>query len=609
MAQRTFNSIETTADHAEALVHQGKWAEAERHYRELIGQAHVIAYEYDDWLRRLGEIYRQLQRPNEAALVYLYLHYFDLAGSQLVGDEHVALRARIAETEKKWAEAAKLYLQAKLPVHAAVAFEKAHQYPDAIMAWRSLLEHPGLASKRYETALVRFDYGLAAARSDPSSAEARRALIESQRKLEQVADEFEHAGELERAFDCYQIVLKIGKESAQFENVAEGYVNCIRVLREDNLKFYVLQYYEDFIKLALERGELHAAAGLYQEAAAYAARGGLPYDRHYQHQSGLTWVRCADDFVKNDAPVQMAENALLAAASQFSAVGDYTAVRDCFDRLAGLNLPERVKERFRTIGQRYAGATKAAVDFPGLPDYVKQQHAYAEIWFVDLLEWEMAGDPYSIAVSIVGDLRYPNAIRRRALVVALTLAHARRGASEVDVDTLVRVAELLGELQSYAALSPLEKLYESPEPAIRCAAVKALRFLYFKRSFVIVRKALVDPDASVRDAALLAIAGLHFPHAFNPLARMFRETADPRVRAAALASIGKIKTVEAGEFLVMVLRHEVGALREAAHRALADIDNPDVVPILRQHYDIETDPQVRDTLGQLLKAPAMSGHV
>ena len=66
MARRTFNSIETTADQAEALVQQGRWVEAEKHYRELIGQTHVINYEYDDWLRRLGEIYRHLGRAREA---------------------------------------------------------------------------------------------------------------------------------------------------------------------------------------------------------------------------------------------------------------------------------------------------------------------------------------------------------------------------------------------------------------------------------------------------------------------------------------------------------------------------------------------------------------
>ena len=154
MARRTFNSIESTADQAEAFVQQGRWIEAERHYRELIGQTHVINYEYDDWLRRLGEIYRHLGRAREASFVYLYLHYFDLARAQLAADDHVALRARLAEIEKKWTEAAQLYQQAKLPVHAAVSFERAKQYTDATAAWRGLLHHPGLAQRPYEAALV-----------------------------------------------------------------------------------------------------------------------------------------------------------------------------------------------------------------------------------------------------------------------------------------------------------------------------------------------------------------------------------------------------------------------------------------------------------------------
>ncbi|MBA3502771.1 MAG: HEAT repeat domain-containing protein [Myxococcota bacterium] len=601
MARRTFNSIESTADQAEAMVQQGRWGEAERHYRDLIGQTHVINYEYDDWLRRLGEIYRHLGRAREAAFVYLYLHYFDQARAQLTGDEHTGLRARLAELDKKQSEAAVLYQRAKLPVHAAVAFEKAKQYNDAVAAWKALVHAPGLGQRPYEAALVHFNYGLAAVRLDAGSGEARRALIESQRKLEQVADDFEQVGELERAFDCFQILLKLGKESAQFENLAEGYVNCIRVLREDNLKFYVLQYYEDFIKLALERGELHAAATLYQEAAAFAARAGLPYDRHYQHKSALTWMRCADKFTETGVPVQMTENALLAAASQHSAVGDYPAVRECFEKLAGLELPDRAKKRFTAIAQRYKGLPAPPVELPGLPDYLKQQHAYADIWFVDLLEWEMDGDPFAVAASIVGDLRYPNGIRRRALVVLLTLADAQARRAEGEAETLVHVAELLGELQSYAALSPLEKLFQSPDAVIRRAAVRALRFLYFKRSFVIVRKALSDPDNQVREAALVAIGGLHFPHAFNPLARIYRESNDPNVRSHALQSIGKIQTVEAGEFLVMVLRQESGNLREAARIALAQMDNADVLPILRQHHEIETNPQVRDTLGELLR--------
>src|SRR6188474_3819879 len=131
MARRPFSSIESTTDQAEAMVQQGRWVDAERHYRELIGQTHVINYEYDDWLRRLGEIYRHLGRAREAAFVYLYLHYFDLARAQLGGEARAgepaadapirdtgALRARLAEIEKKWSEAAQLYQQAGLPVHA-----------------------------------------------------------------------------------------------------------------------------------------------------------------------------------------------------------------------------------------------------------------------------------------------------------------------------------------------------------------------------------------------------------------------------------------------------------------------------------------------------------
>mgnify|MGYP000697547622 CR=1 FL=1 len=79
----------------------------------------------------------------------------------------------------------------------------------------------------------------------------------------------------------YAVLLQLGKELQSFENLAEGYINCIRVLKEDNLKFYVLQYYEDFLRLALEQKEFHAAATMFREAADYTRRVGLIYDREY----------------------------------------------------------------------------------------------------------------------------------------------------------------------------------------------------------------------------------------------------------------------------------------------------------------------------------------
>ena len=51
----------------------------------------------------------------------------------------------------------------------------------------------------------------------------------------------------------------------------------------------------------------------------------------------------------------------------------------------------------------------------------------------------------------------------------------------------------------------------------------------------------------------------------------------------------------------MVLRQESGNLRETAHASLGQMDNADVIPILRQHHEIETNPAVRETLGELLR--------
>jgi hypothetical protein len=599
LARRFYQSIESAAVAAEQALANGRYNDAERAYRELISNTHVVDYEYDDWLRALADVNRHLGRGREAGFIYLYLHYFDLARA-CFGDDP-ALRGRLFEVEKRYGDAAAAYQEARLPVHAAVNWEKAKSWEKARAAWESLVPHPSLRDRDYELALVHFNVGTSIGRGDAASPAARRALVEAQRRLEQVADDFEIKGELERAFDCFQILLKLGKDSAQFENLAEGYVNCIRVLREDNLKFYVLQYYEDFIKLALERGELHAAATLYHEAAEYALKTGLPYDRRYQAKSGDTWVRCAEKYTEQGLPIEMVENAYLAAAQQFSAVGDYGSVRKVFEKLAGLELSERQKARFDAIARRYGDAPDDMPDAPAFPDYLKQQNAYAEIWFVDLLEWEMSGDPAAVATAIVGDLRYPNGIRRKALVVVLTAAEAATRNAQNDVETLAALAEQVGELHSYAALAPLEKLYTHDDPQVRRSAVRAMRFLYFKRCFSIVKKALSDPDASVREAAIAAIGGLHFPQALGPLSRIYTEIGDPRVRSAALDAIGKIQTVEAGEVLVSVLRQESGPLRDAARAALLSLDNADMVPILRQHYEIEPDGATRDVLGEILR--------
>ncbi len=600
MAREGFVSIESIVDQAERFMARGRIEDAERCYRELVSQTHVVDYEYDDWLRSLAEIYKQLSRPREAGLIYLYLHYFDLAREAFAADGMEIERARIFEVEKRWAEAADSYQRAHCPAHTAVAWERAEDYEQAARSWNQLVKSSSLSGLEYEAALVHFNYGMATVRAAKDIVAGKHSLVDSQRRLERVADDFETRGERERAFDCYQILLNLGREYGQFENLSEGYVNCIRILKADNLKFYVLQYYEDFIALATERGELHAASTLFEEAADYAGRTGLPYDRHYHAQAAQSWIRCAEKYLEDGAPIELTENALLASISNYSVVGNYVRVGSLFERLADLDLPDAKRKRYRAIARKYATADQDKSSSPGFPEYLKQRHAYADIWFVDVLEWEMGGDAYQVGLSIVGNLKYPNGIRRRALVVVLRQADAQYRGQADDPETLARVADYLGELQCYAALRPLERFYEHPDPRVRRAAVRALRFLFFKRAFVLIRRVLNDPDETVRAAAIEAISGLTFPHAFNPLVRIYRDTHDPEIRNVTLEAIGKIQSIEAGEFLVEVLRQETGTLRDIAAQYLGKLDNSDALPILKQYYEIESNPQIRKILAGVL---------
>ncbi len=599
MADEGFFSVEGTITSAEQAHAQGRYAEAEAHLRRLVAQTRAADYEYDDWLRRLAEVYRLQGRRREAGILYIYLHYYDLARDVLPQDA-AAERARCHVLEKRWTEAARAFAAAGQPVGAAVAWEEAKEHERARTAWAALVGDGRLRARPYERALAHFNLGLATTRAAGDKAEAAKHLVASQRLIEQVADEYETAGERERAFDCYQILLKLGQESGWFENLAEGYLNCIRILKEDGLKFYVLQYYEDFLEQALAREEFHAAATLYREAADYALRVGLPYHRFYLRKSADTWWREAEKGQKQASPAELQENACLAAVDGYSLLGDFQRVRETYAKLGALDLGERKKARYTALAARFAAAP---VEDPGeglqFPQYLKQPRAYGDIWFLDLVEWEHDGDPERVALAIVGDLRYPDGIRRRAVNLILDVAAARAGGA-IGAETLAQVAQSLGELQSYAALSPLERLYEHEDARVRRASVRALRHLYFKRSFSLLQKGLRDRDASVREAAVEALRSLHFPHAFQPLARIYREHTTERVRAVALESIGRIGTVEAGELLIGVLREEAGALREVARRALAMFEVTDMVPILRQHLELEGNVEVRKMIEDVL---------
>ena len=260
-----------------------QYEEALVHLWRLADRQNITEDELKTAVKDMGTCYAALGRTRAAASARLYLG--DRNGAFNVSSLPLD-RARVQVDAKDHAGAAQSFEQAGWLGHAAIQCEVAKNDRGARVLWDRLASVPRLSEDLYASGLVHFNLGRACLRLGDRAA-GRKAIVHAMHLLTAAADGFEAKGQRERAFDCYGVLLTIGKEGS-FENLAEGYLNCIRILREDGLKYYVIQYYEDFQALAMQRNELHAAATLFREAADYSRRQALPYARHYRFKGAET---------------------------------------------------------------------------------------------------------------------------------------------------------------------------------------------------------------------------------------------------------------------------------------------------------------------------------
>jgi len=578
---------------ARAALQGGTPAQALADLWSFVERTHLSAGEVAEALREMARVYESLGRERAVATILLFLGEAEAAYR---ASAHPTDRARAAIANGRLADAARHYVEAGWLGHGAIQLEDAGDDRGARVLWERLAADPRLRKDLYTSGLVHFNLSRACERLGDRAA-AREAVAQSMHLLEGAADGFEARGLRERAFDCYQILLTLGRDGA-FENLAEGYLNCIRVLKEDNLKYYVLQYFEDFQGLALERGELHAAATLFREAAEFARRHALPYEDHYRRRAGETLVRAAERAIAEGAPHEMAENAYAAAIDAYNDLGAYAAVRDVYARLAELDLGDKRKARYARLHERLRGEEDEPRQLVAFPDYLRMDSAYPEIWRFDVIEWEQEGDAAETMGEVLLDPKWPEFTRRRALLCRLHLLGC--GETPLTERTLVALAHHLGRVEIYASLAPLERLVEDPRPKVRAACLRAARQLFFKRSFVLVMRGLRDEDEAVRREAIEAVSALHFGHAFDPLQRIYRSSTDRQVRSKALASIGKIPSLEAAELLIDVLRQGDAAERALAADLLARAEHPEVDALLRRSLAHETG-AVREALERVLR--------
>jgi tetratricopeptide (TPR) repeat protein len=468
-----------------------------------------------------------------------------------------------------YGKAADEYETAGLVAQAAIARERGDDFARARALWSRLAQVlSSSGSDLYAAGLARFNLARTSLRTGDNTA-AREAVVAAVHLLEEAADRYETIGQRERAFDCYQVLIAIGRESREFEHVLEGFVNVIRILREDHLRYYALQSYEEAVVAAEKQGEVSAAATLAREMAAYARKEGLASVSSFATMTqARLWQEVAAASRKRRAPPELAENALLAAVISLGEAGQYKQVGRVYAALAELPLEDARRKHYARAVARYAEALDLALDAAPLPAHLRHEVGFPEVWHVDLVEWEQGGSVSQVCGDIVLDPSQWSEITRRRAMLARLLALPVEGAASAPPEALGRMAEQLALVELYTVLSPLEHLFRRPEQAVRVAVVRALsRFLY-KRTFITLRETLADPDPVLVHEGAKALEELRFPHAFDPLARIYRESQSVMVRTSALRALSKIDTMEAAEMLLSVIQHDGSEERAAAVEAL-----------------------------------------
>jgi len=134
----------------------------------------------------------------------------------------------------------------------------------------------------------------------------------------------------------------------------------------------------------------------------------------------------------------------------------------------------------------------------------------------------------------------------------------------------------------------LAPMFGHQDARVRAAVLSAIQRLFFKRSFVLVTRGLADGAEAVRREVHQAVSTLHFGHAFDPLARIYRESVDASIRRAALESIGKIRNVDAAEKVLDVVRYGAPDEQGIARTLLASADHSGVAELLERALAFET---------------------
>ena len=579
--------------------HLGASPEGAAAWRELLAQSHVDEADYGDWCRELASLYVRQGRQLSAARIHEYLLNIDPA-FELYREKGTGRDVgRVLRLGKRLKEAAARSREAGLYAHAARAAEEAGDSTEALALYEQLQRTKDATGDSYMSGLAALNAGRMATKLNQAE-RARSALSLAMRLLEEEADKKEQAGDRDGAFRCYLCLVQIGRIEKSYEPFAEGYLNCIRILKQKGDRFFTIQYYYDFIANSEELGELHSVAELHREAGEYARRVGFIYADYFLTEAGSAWLKVADHAIEKIQPPELVENALLAAIGCFNRVQDEGAVADCYARLATLDLSDKKKQRYATLADELKRLAKEKKDGQvQFPEYFRRRLQPQEIWVRDLLESESGSDVPDAIGRLVGDHKNVWEVqRRKALLIALAYDdHIMVGGDPQRLPPAL--IERIGELGHPAAVRPLLAMYDTGDEATRAVVVEKCTGLKQKEAFAIIDKALTQ-TGRVRDAGVVALRRMTFQPALDGLVRIFNSHEAQDVRDAALKSIATIGTDEACEFLLDVLRSNTGNLAGKAKALLEQHAQERMLSALERNKRQEPEQALRIFVARLI---------
>lgn len=614
-------------------------------YARLLGLVDAPAKDYDEWVLGLEETGRGGGQGRLAALCQLYRGEVERALASLPAERFPVERAETLQAlagrpvqAARGNEAAELFLGAGLPVRAAVVYAGLAQTEKALACYARLLSDPrvGTAEAAYVRALLhgqlatlRFKQQLESGASGELSTEVARHAAAAQILLEEVAEECEKTGQRDRALDGFRVLAELGRGLGRFENIAEGYKGCLRILLEERCFAEAVKLYEELIALCLAHGEPHSAALACRDAAVCVEQAGFGDGRDYLRRSAEYGRVAAARLLELGASPALVENALLGSLDAALSAADLGLVRAACAVMVTLPLPEPRLRKYQRLLAGLGGGEAAVGVPPGRASAV----ASAQVWLADLLEWEAGGDPALVLFGLLADGKRPLLTRRNALRGLVLLAQKPAADEAGMVAQRLSLVETLCGLRCHEALQPLERLFQehggarktpllaakSASPATVAATQAALRNptaaarirravvehsprLPFRRSLSLIVRALSDPDPGVAAAALSALGRCGFPDAVSGLCRLYRQ--DPRlpVRQAALVALGQARDARASEELIEALRRDPEPLRGEALRQLYADSSRELRALLLRHVAVSSGAAKR-ALESLLARP------